>query len=123
MHHAAQRKILYLFITLAIGLPIAISFWNAEIGVPLLLLGLFLATRAARFGVARDYDPNAEIARRHRSETGRTILVQVVDRFGRDLPPAEIESRLAEAQAKASPRDTIVPVRFVLDEPKGPAAP
>lgn len=122
MDRSAQRKVMYIVMALAVGIPVVVSFWSLEIGVPLLLLGLFIVTRAARIGVARDFDPNAAIASRHRSETSRTVLVQIVDQFGRDLPPAEVERKLAEARAKAEPRDTIVPARFVVDEAKDPAA-
>ena len=50
----------------------------------------------------------------HQNERGRTIFVQTVDDFGRDLPPASVQKLMADAQAQAGPGDTVVAVRHKI---------
>ena len=94
--------------------------WNIEFGVLLLLLGLTIAYRAIRFGVQEDTNLLSDSARkqlnRHQSDRGRTILVQVVDDFGRDLPSATVQKLMANAQAQANPRDTVIAVRHKVEK-------
>lgn len=93
-------------------------FWNIEAGAALLLLGLVIANRAIRYGAFDDSKSMSDSTRkqlnRHQSERGQTILVQIVDDFGRDLPPDTVQKLMAEAQAKASPRDTVMAVRHTI---------
>jgi hypothetical protein len=53
---------------------------------------------------------------RHKIEQSRTILVQLVDDFGRDLPASKIQVLMDEAHAKAGPRDTVIGVRFKVSK-------
>lgn len=118
MSPSPLRRIAYTIATIAILLPIAIMFWNIEAGAALLLLGLVIANRAIRYGAYDDSKSMSDATRkqlsRHQSERGQTIFVQVVDDFGRDLPPVTVQKLMADAQAKASPRDMVVPVRYKI---------
>lgn len=116
MDDSPQRKISRGIAAAAILIPImVILLWDIETGVFLLLIGLLIARRVII--LARSDDPQllSDSDRmkmdRHQSERSRTILVQVVDDNGYDLPPAIVEQRMKEAQTKAGPRDTVIPVR------------
>src|SRR5512133_1191953 len=117
-----QRKIAYSFAAFSIIVSILVMFWDLEIGIFLLFLGLMATARAIRFALHPDIvflnDSAQQKLSRHQSERGRTILVQIVDDFGRELPPATVQKLMAEAQAKASPRDTVVGVRYKITDEK-----
>ena len=124
MESRPTRRAAYWITLFAVLIPALIMIWNVQIGVPLLLLGVYFSYRAIRMArsdavIASDENPD-ELLRR----SARTILVQLVDDEGRELPPEIAEKRMAAAQAQANPVDTVVGVHYVLsgDDPRKPAA-
>ncbi len=117
MEEEKKRKTLFIIvIILNIGIPVLIAFKDAAIGGFLFLIGILFVSRSYRIlraDARRSYNPSVE--RIKADSAGRTILVQVVDDFGRELPPDQVEKLLAEAHARANPRDTIVPAKFKVD--------
>jgi hypothetical protein len=119
-----NRKTAYLLTAFAIGIPILVMFWNAKAGAALLLLGTYIAYRSIRVAgyneSQRVSDEELQRIDRQDSNRGRTILVQLVDEHGRDLPEHIARQRIAEAEAKASPRDTVIGVHYVLSQQETP---
>ncbi len=96
-----------------IGIPLLVMFFDIVTGGFLLVFGLFSTNRAFRYMMGNQngrYDKSTQL--HNANAAGKTILVQTVDDFGRDLPPSEVERRLAEARSKADPKDTVVSVKF-----------
>jgi|WetSurMetagenome_2_1015567.scaffolds.fasta_scaffold639476_1 hypothetical protein len=123
MKASPQRKVAYTIAIVAVAIPVVIMIWDIEVGVFLLLVGLGIATRAIRYRAHND-PPSLSAAgqqqlSRRLNEQGRTIFVQVVDDFGRDLPPATVQKLMADAQAQASPLDTVVPIRHKISREDG----
>jgi hypothetical protein len=118
MKNSPQHKTIYYVAITSIIVPLVVMIWDIRIGAILFVLGAMSAYRAIRFGMqgSRDSlsDSEKQKLERHQSNMGRTILVQIVDDFGRDLPPSTVQKLMAEAQAKASPRDTVVGVRHKI---------
>ena len=116
MNTSPQRRIAYTIAAVAILIPILAALWNVQLGVILLFMGLIVAYRAIRYGAHDDLtsisDSEQQKLDMHQINRGRTIFVQIVDDYGRDLPPATVQRLMAEAQAHASPRDTVVGVRY-----------
>ena len=99
--------------------PIILMFFHPEIGAGLFLIGLFLAGRVYR--MVR-YDEDDELNRKERQKNDRMrvnrsniIMVQIVDDQGRDLPQHIIDQKMKEARFRAGPRDTVMPVKKILD--------
>jgi hypothetical protein len=96
-----------------IGIPLLVMFFDIAMGGFLLVFGLFSTNRAFRYMMGNQNGRYDKSTQQHNANAaGKTILVQVVDDFGRELPPNEVESRLTEARSKADPKDTVVPVKF-----------
>lgn len=108
-----RRRIAIVFVAISIGLPLVVMFWYPGAGALFLLMGALAAYRAIRFLSHNEEDV---YARFRRVETaGKTILVQIVDDYGRPLSPLEADRRIQSARAKAGPRDTVVPVKFRVE--------
>jgi hypothetical protein len=103
-----------IFVILFIGLPILMMFYDVATGGFLLLGGLYGTRRSFRWIGSQHlrYDERAQF--HNANAAGKTILVQIVDDFGRELPADEVEKRLAEEKSKAGPKDNIVPVKFTV---------
>lgn len=118
MNTLPQRRIAYTIAAVCVTIPIVVMVWNIQIGIILFFMGLIIAYRAIRYGAHDDIhslnDAAEQKLSRDQNERGRTIFVQIVDDFGRDLPPATVQKLIADAQAQASPRDTVVPVRHKI---------
>jgi hypothetical protein len=118
MSSSPQRRIAYTIAAASVVIPIMVMLWNIELGIILFFMGLIVAYRAIRYGAQDDLhslnDAAEQKLSRHQIERGRTIFVQIVDDFGRDLPPATVQKLMADAQAQAGPRDTVVPVRHKI---------
>jgi hypothetical protein len=100
-------------LTIFIGIPLVVMFFDIAVGGFLLLIGLMSTNRAFRYMMGNRNGRYNESTQRHNANAaGKTILVQIVDDFGRELPPNEVEKRLMEAKSKADPKDTVVPVKF-----------
>lgn len=98
-----------------IGFPVLVMFYNIAIGGFLLVSGLYSTNRAFLYLMGNrhhQYDKSTQL--HNTNAAGKTILVQIVDDFGRELPAREVEKRLAEAKSKADPKDNIVPVKFKI---------
>jgi len=108
-----NRIITMILVTLFVGIPLIITFINPAVGGVLLFVGMIAAFRAIRLLVLQKND--IAVGPDKTDRAGKTVLIQVVDDFGRDLLPNEIEGRLAEARLKAGPRDTVVPVKFRIE--------
>ncbi len=96
-----------------IGIPLLVMFFDIAVGGFLLVLGLVSTNRAFLYMMGnrnRQYDRS--IQQHNANAAGKTILVQIVDDFGRELPASEVERRLSEARSKADPKDTVVSVKF-----------
>lgn len=106
------KTIKTIFVILFIGLPVLMMFYDVATGGFLLLGGLYGTHRAFRWIGSQHlrYDGRAQF--HNANAAGKTILVQIVDDFGRELPPEEVKRLLAEATSKADPKDSIVPVKF-----------
>lgn len=112
---------------LSIAIPAGVMFVDVQVGVLLLLVGSYVSYQVVRSAVRESQSPLSEAEagklERHSIERGRVIRVQLVDQYGRDLPPSVAQQRMDEARARSGPRDTVVGVRFVLpaeDEPDQP---
>lgn len=116
MDLSPQRKIAYSFAFISIAIPVLVMFLDLQVGVILFLAGIIIAYRAIRFGAQSDVENTDQQLSRHQDDRGQTIFVQIVDEFGRDLPPAVAQKLIADAQAKASPRDTVVGVRYKITD-------
>lgn len=120
MNASPQKKVAYTITGICIIGPLLLMFRDLNTGMIFLFLGLIISFRALRFSGRPDPGPisDADLRRnsRHHSNRGRTILVQVVDDFGRELPPATVQKLLAEANAKAGPRDSIMAVHYKIDK-------
>lgn len=118
MSTSSKHRIAYAIAAASVIIPIVVMIWNVKLGFALLFIGLIAAYPAIRYGGRNDLHALSDAAihkiGRHENERGRTILVQVVDDFGRELPPDTVRKLMAEAQAKASPRDMLVPVRYKI---------
>lgn len=122
MGASSQRRIAYTIAAVSVLIPIMVMIWNIELGIILFFMGLIVAYRAIRYGAYDDLRSLNQAAEqqlsRHQNERGRTIFVQIVDDFGRDLPPATVQKLMADAQAQAGPRDTVVAVRNQISKEK-----
>ena len=120
MSKTPQQKISIAISIISIVVPLLIIIKNIPIGVGLLLIGAIVSRRAMM--LANKNDPqllsDADIVKfgRHQSERSQTILVQVVDDNGYDLPPEVIAQKMTEAKLRASPRDTIVAIRHKINK-------
>jgi hypothetical protein len=116
-----RQLLMSLIVIINIVIPILIGvFWDLTVGGLLLVLGIMFVGRSfsiLRADARRGFNP--KIQRNNANAAGKTILVQIVDDFDRDLLPQEIERRLAEARAKAGPRDTVIPARFKVEKASG----
>lgn len=88
----------------------------------MLLSGMYGTLRAFRW-IGNEHLQFDKTHQFHNSNAaGKNIFVQIVDDFGRELPPREVERRLSAARANADPRDNVVPVNFKVnsnqDKPK-----
>ena len=113
-HSKMKRRIFFGFIAILLGIPIIVMFWNPGAGAFLLLIGAMSAFRAVRF-LSHDGDERYDHFRKM-DKAGRTILVQIVDDFGRTVSPLEVDRRIKEARSKAGPRDMVVPVKFKINK-------
>ena len=106
----------------AIIIPLILMIWNLSIGGLLLMLGSYVAYRAFIFSRQNDWANvnEAELSKleRHKAQQSKTILVQLVDDYGRDLSPNKVQQLMDEAQARAGPRDAVIGVRYKI--PKKP---
>lgn len=121
MNSNLNRKTAYIAAIFLIGIPVLILFWDVKIGVPFLLLGTYITYRIIRLAgynesLQRMSAVEQQRLERQQGERGRTILVQLVDDQGRDLPEQEAQRRMAEAEARANPRDTVLGVHYVIPE-------
>ena len=109
-----NRNITTVIIAIFIGVPLIIIFIDPAVGSMFLFVGAIAAFRAMRLLVL--YKGDSSVRPDKTDKAGKTILVQVVDDFGRDLIPKEVERRMVEARAKAGPRDTVIPVKFKVEQ-------
>jgi hypothetical protein len=108
-----NRMMTIVIVAIFIGIPLLVAIKSPALGGVLLLVGTVIAYRAMRLLMNIKNESSIQINKE--DSAGSTIFVQIVDEFGRDLPPAESEKRLVEARAKAGPRDVVVPARFKVD--------
>jgi hypothetical protein len=104
---------------LFIVVPIIIAFFNPKIGIGSFVIGLYLAGKTFRLA---QYNEDDELNRRAQQKNnrmkanrGNIIKVQVVDENGVDLPQHIVAQKMKEAQLRAGPRDTVLPIHKVLD--------
>ncbi len=116
MHEDKKRTIVKtVIIIIFIGLPILVMFYDIALGGFFLLSGMYSTQRALRW-IGNQHLQFDKTHQFHNSNAaGKNIFVQVVDDFGRELPPREVERLLSEARAKADPRDNVVPVNFKVN--------
>lgn len=113
---APTRRAAYWITLFSILIPALICFWNVQVGVPLLLLGVYLSYRSIRMSRREPLNIREESPDEALRRSARIIRVQLVDDQGRDLPPEVAEKRLADAQARANPNDTVIGVHSVIRE-------
>jgi len=117
MEEDKKRRILFsVIVILNIGIPILIALKDVATGGFLLVIGIWFIARSSRIlraDARRAFNPAVD--KNKTNASGRTILVQVVDDFGRDLLPEEVERRMTEARARANPRDNVVAVKFKVN--------
>ena len=101
-----------------IGLPILIMFYDVAIGGFFLVSGLYATNRAFRYLGNQHLQYNKINQLHNTNSAGKTILVQIVDDFERELPPKEIEKLLADAKSKADPKDIVIGVKFKIQDNK-----
>ena len=115
MGASPQRKFANFLAIASIAIPLLIMIWDIQVGAVSLLVGVVIAYRAIKFREQDDNDLVSDSVKSHQGERGRTIYVQIVDDYGRDLPPAEAQKLIADAQARANPRDMVVGVRHKIE--------
>jgi hypothetical protein len=119
-----QRIISLSIAALAVLVPIVVMFWNLAIGGLLLMLGSYVACRAIILSRQTDWshfgDMELSKLERHKAQQSKTILVQLVDDYGRDLSPNKVQQLMDEAQAKAGPRDAVIGVRYKIPKQTEP---
>jgi hypothetical protein len=100
-------------LVVAIVGPIAIMLWKPQIGGLLFLLGLFVAARCLYLirTITTEGARQDQAQLYSRRDRGQTIFVQLIDNDGNDLDPATAQARLAAANLRAGPRDTVIGVR------------
>lgn len=111
-------KVLKIIMAGALIGPIVVLFFDPKLGAALLLLGGAIAITASRALSAASHQAALEREKQlweRRTNSSRTIYVQLVDDKGRDLPQRIAEKRLAEAQMRAGPRDTVVGVHHRVE--------
>jgi hypothetical protein len=116
MTHAYKIKLMKsIVVVIFIGPPVLVMFYDVAAGVLLLLLGAYITSRAIGYIGSRHLELDETHQQYHTNGSSKTILVQIVDDFGRELPPREVEKRLADARSKADPRDSVVGVNFKVN--------
>lgn len=124
MRTSLNRKTAYIATAIAIGIPLVIMIWDVHIGAALLLLGTYIAYRSIRMAgyneSQRVSDQEQQRIDQQKSNQGRTILVQLVDEYGRDLPEHVARQRIADAESRADPRDTVIGVKYILPKENPP---
>lgn len=113
---APTRRAAYWITLFSILIPALICFWNVQVGVPLLLLGVYLSYRSIRMSRREPLNIREESPDEALRRSARIIRVQLVDDQGQDLPPEVAEKRLADAQARANPNDTVIGMHSVIRE-------
>jgi len=105
-------------------IPIIVMIWSVQIGALLLIAGAFAAYRAIIYSGRTDWSNMGDVDLiaygRQQSGKSQTILVQLVDDYGRDLSPNKVQQLMDEAYAKAGPRDMVVGVRYKINKKSGP---
>jgi hypothetical protein len=88
--------------------PFIVMTRNLGLGLLLAMVG-YVATAAIIQILRNGQATGARVA-------GRTILVQLVDDTGHDLPASEVELRMAEARLRAAPADKVLGVLYKVSE-------
>jgi hypothetical protein len=117
MNENLSKKSLGAVIAVCLIVPVIVAVtYNQVLGIVLFLIGLYISLQAYRaYNRSKTADfLSGDSPKQHGLDRGRTIRVSIVDEQGRELPAQVVEQRLAEARAQAGPKDTIVPVRFVI---------
>jgi hypothetical protein len=118
MEENLNKRSLWIISVLTLMVPTFVFLvWNQLLGLSLFLIGLFISIQSYRaYNRSKTADMLSKSAIQHQghvTNSGRTILVPIVDGYGRDIDPQLAEQRLAEARAIAGPKDTVVGVRYI----------
>jgi hypothetical protein len=91
-------------------------FWSRLAGAVFFVLGIYVASRIYRVynrskvnDMLSDSLPNGQTPL---GDQGKIIKIPLLDHEGHDLSPEVAQQRIAEAKAKAGPKDTVVGVRI-----------
>jgi hypothetical protein len=114
----SKRSVAIIFVfTVVVPLIVAITY-NQYLGLVLFIIGLFISVQAYRvYNRSKMNDMISDPSNPSEGyfgNSGRTILVSLVDEHGRELPPKLAEQKLAEARAKAWPKDSVIGVKRPL---------
>jgi len=100
-------------IVLSVLAPLALMFWNPQLGAIASFAGLAIAVRC--MGMLRALQVEGSLHDQRALHTAanqaQTIFVQLIDEDGNDLAPEVAESKLAAAQFLAGPRDMVIGVQ------------
>lgn len=110
------RTFLRVLGVVSIAVPFAIMVWNIEFGAIALLFGMLLlyrTLRLVRLMEVKGADAH-EAALYRKANSGQTIYVQLIDDAGKPLPSDIAQAKIAEAQRRAGPRDTVLGVHRKL---------
>ncbi|MBA3944700.1 MAG: hypothetical protein H0X37_09090 [Herpetosiphonaceae bacterium] len=92
--------------------PLLVMLWNVETGVILLVIGSIVTMRYRRaWRTLHRGDRAGNPDRQDKRDRSQTVLVELFDEHGNELPAEEAERRLAVARAEAGPRDIVIPLR------------
>ena len=108
----SKRFFVVLMVAAIVG-PIAAMIWWPQIGAILFFLGLAIVARCVYLirAIHTEGAQQDQAQLYSRRDRGQTIFVQLVDDDGNDLDQATARARLAAANLRAGPRDTVVGVR------------
>lgn len=110
-------KTFLLIVTLVcVVLPLIGFIFYPTIGALSLMFGLLALWRAVRLVHNAQRETEENPYDRIRSESARTIFVQLVDEQGVALSPADARAKLEAAHQLAGPRDAVVGVRRIVAE-------
>jgi hypothetical protein len=121
MQENLNKKSMVIVIGIFLIAPVLVAiFWNQTFGIILFCIGLFLSIRSYRiYNKSKTADfltSDGSKHALHQINSGKTILVSLVDDNGIEIDSKLAEKRIAEANAKAGPKDTVLTVRFPIKE-------
>jgi hypothetical protein len=113
MGRPAGKAFVLTVIVLSVLVPIAVLFWNPQVGVAVFVLGSAIAFRCLRLLRTLNLEAtiqDLEMQPRPQNHA-HTIVVPLVDADGHDLPADIAEATLVAARLQAGPREVVIGVR------------